>query len=137
MKLPPQVDLVVDYVSAEAYNLGVRTMVQHAVTEIPGQENDEEGVDDAADNAGTRPDALPSSTRRRINAWLPLYINEANWGTSRTFAPSAFSLIATQLNAAFQPQDALKVCARLMCCAIVGSMLPVDESKRQDDVIPG
>jgi hypothetical protein len=133
-KLPPQVDLVVDYVSAEAYNLGVRTMVQHAVTELPGQEEDEE---ENADDVGTRPDALPSSTRRRINAWLPLYINEANWSISKTFAPSAFSLIATQLNAAFQPQDALKVCARLMCCAIVGFMHPVDESKRQDDIVHG
>merc|ERR1719161_2296478 len=110
-------------------------MVQHAVTEAPGEEDNDD--DDDADDTLVRPDALPSSTRRRINAWLPLYINEANWSISKTFAPSAFSLIATQLNAAFQPTDALKVCARLMCCAIVGFMHPTDESQRQDTVVPG
>merc|ERR1719161_367587 len=82
-------------------------MVQHAVTEAPGEEDNDD--DDDAEATGLRPDALPSSIRRRINAWLPLYINEANWSISKTFAPSAFSLIATQLNAAFQPNDALKV----------------------------
>lgn len=112
--VPPQVDLVVDYVSAEAYNLGVRATVQHASSEEPALDSDDEG------EAGGPPEVLQSSTRRRINAWLPLHINAANWDIARTFAPSAFSLIATQLNAVFRPEDALKVCARLLCCAVVG-----------------
>jgi hypothetical protein len=97
-KLPPQVDLVVDYVSAEAYNLGVRTNIQHAASEGPPVEDsdDEQG---AATHVDTRAEVMQSTSRRRINAWLPLYINSTNWSVSRTFAPSAFSLIATQLNA--------------------------------------
>mmetsp|Transcript_3361 Transcript_3361/g.5806 ORF Transcript_3361/g.5806 Transcript_3361/m.5806 type:complete len:1580 (+) Transcript_3361:83-4822(+) len=115
----PEVDLVVDYVSAEAYNLGVSTTVQHlsAESELDEDHGEDEGF-------GESQTPLTSSSRRRINAWLPLYINATNWQTASTFAPSAFSLIATQLNSVFQPHDALKVCARLMCCAVVGFVRP-------------
>jgi hypothetical protein len=135
--LPPEVDLVVDYVSAEAYNLGVRSAVQHAEEEGAAgsdDEDDEEGVDGGdgggrREAAAPRTDVLTSSARKRINAWLPLYINEAHWQTAGTFAPSAFSLIATQLNAAFKPSDALKVCSRLLCCVVVGFVHPTKEQK--------
>jgi len=113
--IPAEVDLVVDYVSAEAYNLGVRTMVHHAATTAESGDSDNEVLATI-----TPPEVLKSSCRLRINAWLPLYINAANWALAKTFAPSAFSLIATQLNAVFRPDDALKVCARLLCCAVVG-----------------
>lgn len=115
----PEVDLVVDYVSAEAYNLGVSSTVQHLSAE---SELDEDHAED--EGFGESQTLLTSSSRRRINAWLPLYINATNWQTASTFAPSAFSLIATQLNSVFQPHDALKVCARLMCCAVVGFVRP-------------
>lgn len=110
--VPPQVDLVLDYVSAEAYNLGVRTTVHSAAQDVDS--------DDEAGQGAMPPEVLQSSTRRRINAWLPLHINSTNWAVARTFAPSAFSLIATQLNTVFRPEDALKVCARLLCCTVVG-----------------
>jgi len=124
--IPPEVDLVVDYVSAEAYNLGVRTTVQHVANEGPVEDSDDEEVP----SSGERQEVLQSSSRRRINAWLPLHINAANWAVAKTFAPSAFSLIATQLNAVFQPQDALKVCARLMCCVVVGFVRSDEEWQR-------
>ena len=108
-RIPPQVDLVVDYVSAEEYNLGVRAMVNHV-------EDDNEAEGDRV----APPTVLCSSARQRINGWLPLYINKVNWQSARLFAPSAFSLISTQLNAVFVPEDALRVCGRLLCCAVVG-----------------
>lgn len=116
-RIPPEVDLVLDYVSAEAYNLGVRSSVQQG----PGW--DEEEAQEPAE-------VLRSTVKRRINAWLPLYINSTNWAVAKTFAPSAFSLIATQLNASFQAGDALKVCARLMCCAVVGFVRSPDTWER-------
>lgn len=116
-RIPPEVDLVLDYVSAEAYNLGVRSSVQQG----PGW--DEEEAQEPAE-------VLRSTVKRRINAWLPLYINSTNWAVAKTFAPSAFSLIATQLNTSFQAGDALKVCARLMCCAVVGFVRSPDTWER-------
>mmetsp|Transcript_52339 Transcript_52339/g.124957 ORF Transcript_52339/g.124957 Transcript_52339/m.124957 type:complete len:1507 (-) Transcript_52339:58-4578(-) len=109
--IPPQVDLVVDYVSSEAYNFGVRALVSH----VEDEEADVPSREDAAP-----PAVMSSSARQRINGWLPLFINEANWRSAKMFAPSAFSLISTQLNTAFVPEDALRVCGRLMCCAVVG-----------------
>jgi len=131
--LPPQIDLVAEYVSAEAYNLGVRASVQHVVAEeAAGDESDGAGSDaECEGGSGGAPLAAatsPTISRQRVNGWLPLYINEANWQTARTFAPSAFSLLATQLNAAFQPGDALRVCARLMCCAVVGFVHPTKDT---------
>eukprot|EP00930_Biecheleria_cincta_P042635 TRINITY_DN29330_c0_g1_i1.p1 TRINITY_DN29330_c0_g1~~TRINITY_DN29330_c0_g1_i1.p1 ORF type:complete len:1490 (+),score=285.08 TRINITY_DN29330_c0_g1_i1:210-4472(+) len=117
--IPAEVDLVVDYLSAEAYNLGVRATVHGSMDLTDPEETTHEA-----------PFVLQSSARRRINAWLPLYINESNWSVARTFAPSAFSLIATQLNTTFIPEDAMKVCARLMCCAVVGFVRETDEWKR-------
>jgi len=135
--LPPEVDLVVDYVSAEAYNLGVRSTVQqHAADEGPAPEPDDEeeaeGGAGSGQPAGERADVLTSSARRRINAWLPLYINEAHWQTAGTFAPSAFSLILTQMNATFQPDDALKVCSRLLCCVVVGFVRSTPDPRQGD-----
>jgi len=124
-KLAPEVDIVVDYVSAEAFNLGIRTSVQSGPTHyrITGNEEDDE------QNVESERPALPSSARRRINAWLPCYVNATNWEASKMFAPSAFSLISTQLNSVFRPEDALSVCARLLCCTVVGFVRPGSESK--------
>jgi len=117
--------------SADAYNLGVRATVQSAGAEAEEEEEDIDGH--ATIDAGNfqRPDVVTSSSRKRINAWLPLYLNRAHWNVARTFAPSAFSLIATQMNSAFQPKDALQVCARLLCCAVVGFVHPGKEPRDQ------
>jgi len=117
----PEVDLVLDYVSAEAYNLGVRAAPQSAGAD--------EVVDD--DEAGPRAEVLTSSSRKRINAWLPLFINKANWRKAATYAASAFSIIATQLNAAFRPSDALAICSRLICCVVVGFVHPSKDGSEQ------
>lgn len=128
-QIPPEVDLVLDYVSAEAYNLGVRSTVQLGALPREADE-DEDGLPGNVDPAAAP--VLTSTVKRRINAWLPLYINPSNWAVSRTFAPSAFSLIATQLNTAFKPSDALQVCARLMCCAVVGFVRSADVWQRAE-----
>eukprot|EP00913_Durusdinium_trenchii_P032624 g30538.t1 len=128
-QIPPEVDLVLDYVSAEAYNLGVRSTVQLGALPREADE-DEDGLPGNVDPAAAP--VLTSTVKRRINAWLPLYINPSNWAVGRTFAPSAFSLIATQLNTAFKPSDALQVCARLMCCAVVGFVRSADVWQRAE-----
>jgi len=125
--LPPEVDLVLDYVCAEAYNLGVRATVAHAPTDRQqGEGDDDDGDDDEdeVDKPAARVDVLTSSSRKRINGWLPLYLNSAHWAAASALAPSAFSLITTQLNSAFQPLDALRVCCRLLVCVVVGFVHP-------------
>ena len=67
--------------------------------------------------------ALKSSVRGRVNAWLPLYINETNWKYAKAWAPSAFSIIATQFNDKFEPKHAMQVCAKLMIQTVVKSMI--------------
>jgi len=108
--LLPTIDLVEDYVSVEAFNSGARAR-------FSGQEgggfdrDDEEGEEESM--------MVKSSSRSRINAWLPLYLNRHHWETARHFAPAAFSVIATQFNDTFKPVYTLEVCARLMCAATV------------------
>ncbi|CAE7238406.1 unnamed protein product [Symbiodinium natans] len=53
---------VLDYVSAEAYNLGVRSSVQR-------------GSDWDAEEAQEPAEVLRSTVKRRINAWLPLHLD--------------------------------------------------------------
>ncbi len=65
-KLIPRVELVEDYVSAEAYNRGVRGMVRNIETSLDRDDTE------AEDSHQT----LKSSVRGRINAWLPLRIIE-------------------------------------------------------------
>lgn len=43
-----------------------------------------------------------SGSRGRVNAWLPLYVNDVNWKYAKSWAPSAFSIIATQFNDMFE-----------------------------------
>jgi hypothetical protein len=68
-------------------------------------------------------ETLKSSARGRVNAWLPLYINATNWKFSKAWAPSAFSIIATQFNDLFQPIHALRVCSKLMIQSVVKCMI--------------
>jgi hypothetical protein len=110
--LVPRADLVLDYLSSDAYNMGVRVTL---AAQVDRETEAEEG--------GAEQTVLPSSTRGRINAWLPLYINAENWKLARRAAPSAFSIIATQFADMFQPIHALKVCSKLMIQSIVKFVL--------------
>ena len=113
-KLLPNIDLVEDYVSVEAYNTGVRakfSAAMMAATAALHDRDDEEHQEESL--------MVKSSARGRINAWLPVFVNPAHWALARFFAPGAFSMIATQTNDTFQPVHALQVCARLMCASTV------------------
>lgn len=117
-KLMPRVDIAQDYCSAEAYNLGIRTMVQNnAEVSLDREASDDEAEDKKLHSVVT------SSLRGRINAWLPLYVNSTNWKFAKSYAESAFSVIATQYNDLFKPEYALKVCAKLLIQNIVKFML--------------
>jgi len=112
----PGLELVHDYVSAAAYNsgalltsisffsfieflsAGVRTLVSAHQLLNRDDESQQE-----------RFTMIKSSSRGRVNAWLPLYINSENWAQVKALAPSAFSLIATQSNDLFKPIHALHV----------------------------
>jgi prolyl-tRNA editing enzyme YbaK/EbsC (Cys-tRNA(Pro) deacylase) len=109
-RLIPQLELVNDYVSADAYNQGVRSVATRG------------GAGRDRDKAGNQHSVLSSSTRGRINAWLPLYINAANWKYVKAWAPSAFSIIATQVNDKFLPIHSVQVCARLLNQSVVKFM---------------
>jgi hypothetical protein len=101
--LIPQIDFAQDYVSTEAFNQGARALFAQRQQGVGGHDNT----------------ILKSSTRGRINAWLPCYFNATNWKFVRRFAPSAFSIIATQSNDKFEPIHAISVCAKLMNSAVV------------------
>eukprot|EP01125_Pyxidicula_operculata_P008248 TRINITY_DN2781_c0_g1_i5.p1 TRINITY_DN2781_c0_g1~~TRINITY_DN2781_c0_g1_i5.p1 ORF type:complete len:807 (+),score=132.72 TRINITY_DN2781_c0_g1_i5:32-2452(+) len=107
-KLMPVIELVEDYISADSYNSGIRVNFSK-----PSATVDREAEDDESHIA------VKSSTRCRINGWLPLYINEINWKYAKHYAISAFSIIATQFNDMFKPEYAFKVCAKLMIQTIV------------------
>lgn len=111
--LIPRVEIVEDYVSAEAYNQGVRGMVTNVNQMLNRDDSEEE----------TKYSALKSSIRGRINAWLPLYINSTNWKFAKSWSTSAFSIVATQFSDLFQPEHALKVCSKLMIQTVVKSLL--------------
>eukprot|EP01113_Clastostelium_recurvatum_P031528 TRINITY_DN3943_c0_g1_i2.p1 TRINITY_DN3943_c0_g1~~TRINITY_DN3943_c0_g1_i2.p1 ORF type:complete len:1330 (+),score=273.35 TRINITY_DN3943_c0_g1_i2:459-4448(+) len=119
-KLVPRPNLVPDYLSASAYNAGVKVSVANHTTSLDrDQANTEDHSSDGNSTTAVRGEDLShtmvtSSSRGRINAWLPLYINATHWRYARTWAPSAFSIIATQFNGFFEPAHALHVCARLM-----------------------
>eukprot|EP00742_Colponemidia_sp_Colp-10_P012795 GILJ01014402.1.p1 GENE.GILJ01014402.1~~GILJ01014402.1.p1 ORF type:complete len:1019 (-),score=120.84 GILJ01014402.1:28-3084(-) len=102
-KLIPCTHLVDDYISADAYNTGVRTMVQ------AGNRLDRDLTDGQGEHS-----VITSSIRSRINAWLPLYINSTNWKYVKAFTPSAFSIIATQFNDSFIPEYAVTVCTKIL-----------------------
>lgn len=102
LQLSPELDLVCDYISVEAFNAGV----QHATARGP---------------RGSLP-ALVSSTRQSLNGWLPLYINAEHWSDARRYAPAAFAALAGgELgDANTWPRDALNVCCSLLTCAVTG-----------------
>lgn len=112
-KLMPRADIVPDYCSSEAFNEGVQTMIQTNHVNREDDDDEEHKV-------------LPSSIRGRINGWLPIYINEAHWKYAKAFAPSAFSIIATQFNDMFKPQYALAVCSKLLIQNIVKAVIEED-----------
>lgn len=99
--LVPQIDLANDYVSTDAYNQGARADFGKPTIHGAG---------------GT---TMASSTRGKINGWLPLVINSTNWTYVRRYAPAAFSIIVRGANDMFRPLHALQVCSRLMCTAVV------------------
>ena len=110
--LLPTIEIVEDYLSAEGFNAGVRNQA------ISLQQLDTDTADDEC--RYDEPETVMTGTaRRRINAWMPLFISHEHWHRTAPLAPSAFSLLATQWNAPFVPAYALDVCCRVLCCAVV------------------
>jgi hypothetical protein len=107
-KLMPMISIVPDYMSAAAFNAGVKTTVEKGAT-----------LDREDEEAREEHSIIKSSSRGRINAWLPLYINATHWKSAKQYAPSALSIIATQYNDMFKPIYALKVCSKLMIANVV------------------
>eukprot|EP00026_Physarum_polycephalum_P000525 Phypoly_transcript_00526.p1 GENE.Phypoly_transcript_00526~~Phypoly_transcript_00526.p1 ORF type:complete len:1493 (+),score=259.06 Phypoly_transcript_00526:63-4541(+) len=106
--LMPVAELVSDYISASGYNSGVKaTVAANAALDRENLDTEEEHQ------------MVKSSARGRINAWLPLYINEWHWESAKIYAPAAFSIIATQYNDMFEPIHVLKVCSKLMIANVV------------------
>lgn len=89
-KLMPMVSIVPDYISASSFNTGVKATALKPEAALD-RENDEE----------EEHSMVKSSTRGRINAWLPLYINRSHWKSAKNYATSALSIIATQYNDIF------------------------------------
>lgn len=98
-------DFVCDYLDVDAFNEGVRRASRLA--------------DHSA--AGVLP-SMVSSSRNKLNGWLPLYINSHHWARAKPFAAPAFLRLAGYRGSSgdFQPVMALDVCNRLLTCAVVG-----------------
>jgi len=98
----PDFDLVYDYLDVEAFNQGVL----HAKPST------------------SEADVLPcmvSSARKKLNGWLPIYLNAKHWTRARRFAQSAFAYVATgKKNSIFQAHHALDVCCSLLACIVSG-----------------
>lgn len=130
--LPPDFDIVGDYVDAEAFNEGTRCAVRAACNR----------------HASSRePPSFVSSLRRRINSWMPLYISAQHWARARRYVPSAIAQLAlryydstydfcipqhneqyaTDLHPWFHPADALDVCCGLLTSAAVSFTRPDSE----------
>jgi len=100
--LVPDFDLVFDYLDVEAFNQGV----QHAKPS-------------ASETGELR--CMVSSARKRLNGWLPLYLNATHWSRTRCFVQSAFAYLATgKINSQFQTNHALDVCCSLLSCIVSG-----------------
>jgi len=103
--LPPELDLVCDYLDVEAFNDGT----EHAASKRSYW-----------DETCTLP-AMVSSSRKPLNGWLPLYINAEHWSRARCYVASAFNLLmGRKLEAKLRPKDALNICCSLLTCAVVG-----------------
>jgi len=98
-------DFVCDYLDVEAFNEGVRRASQQANYRA----------------AGALP-SIVSSSRKKLNGWLPFYINSQHWARAKPFAASAFLRLAGHGGSTgdFSPVMALDVCNRLLTCAVVG-----------------
>jgi hypothetical protein len=119
--LAPDFDMVGDYVSADAFNEGITRA-------------------SAADNGRSRAwyeyPSFTSSARRRINCWLPLYINAQHWADAKRYLPSSLvQLVALydddgsveampELNAS----NMLDVFCSLLTSAVVGFTVGQSES---------
>lgn len=98
----------------EAFNAGMRHAVDRAVF--------------ARGAAKHESPSFVSSVRRRINGWMPLYINEMHWAEARRYVPSAVAQLADRCDSSssprdstvLRPEDALDVCCSLLTCAVVG-----------------
>jgi hypothetical protein len=119
--LLPRAILSGDVISSSTYNEGVRTLVQAA----PLVQLDRDDVEHAEQHS-----VVVSSSRGRINAWLPLYINAEHWKHVRRYAPASVSIIATQFNDQFSPALCLGVMAKLLIQTVVRFTVENDVSER-------
>jgi hypothetical protein len=115
--LPPDFDMVGDYVSAEAFNEGMLCAVT-TTTQRSAQ--------------WWEPPSFVSSVRRGINAWIPVYINAQHWAAARRYLPSALAQLAVRFRGPssqcfcenyspdLEPADVLDVCCSLLTGAVVG-----------------
>lgn len=104
---PPELELVLDYLSLETFLQGTSYDYSHA----------------SGNDQKTRLPSMTSTTRGRINGWLPLYINEKHWAHARgiDFARNLFASLATgRQSAEFRSEHALDVCCRLLLSAVKG-----------------
>lgn len=105
LNLPPELDLVCDYLDAEAFNDGT----EHAASKLSRR-----------GEVSALP-AMVSSSRKPLNGWLPLYIHAEHWSRARCYVASAFNLLmGRKPEATFKPKDALNICCSLLTCAVVG-----------------
>lgn len=112
-ELPPDFDVLCDYLDHEAFNIGVRR--GSALCSPP---------------SGELP-SMVSSSRGKLNGWFPLYINASHWSRVRPLVASAFARLAGRASRAeFRVSDCLDVCASLLCSAVVGFLKA--QSERAD-----
>lgn len=100
--LTPDFDLVFDYLEVDAFNRGVQhaNLNQSENAELP---------------------CMVSSARKRLNGWLPLYVNAKHWALARPFVNSAFSSLATgKFESCYRTHHALNVCCNLLACIASG-----------------
>jgi len=117
-QLVPELDLVLDYIDVAAYNRGI-------------------SVTNAALTKRERT-FMVSSTRRKLNGWLPLYINADHWSEARRYAPSAFAQLGADAQGhTFHPPDALNVCSRLLTCTAVGFTVGQGENAKPHEASRG
>lgn len=100
--IPGDYDFVCDYLDVDAFNEGIRraSLKKCTVDELP---------------------SMVSSSRKKLNGWLPLYINSGHWASAKPYVESAFLRLADHYEGTnFHPALALDVCSRLLTCAVVG-----------------
>ena len=82
------------------------------------------------DNEDNELEVVRGASRTRINAWLPLFINEHHWKYCRRFAKDAISVIGVGVNNCFTPQLALSVFSKLLIQTLVNFTVFGDMSDR-------